>query len=68
MKKSAIIFAAALLSASAAFAQTEEGAPNRILVTSTSGNYTGFVVDYTDCISFARVDGEVLANVVVDEV
>lgn len=67
MKKTATILAAALMTASAAFAQTEE-APNRILVTNTTGGYTGFVIDYTDNISFARVDGEVLANVVIDEV
>lgn len=67
MKKTAMIFAAAIMSASAAFAQTEE-APNRILVTNTAGNYTGFVIDYTDAINFARVDGDVLANVVIDEV
>lgn len=67
MKKIAILLAAAL-TATASFAQTEEVAPNRILVTNTAGSYTGFVIDYLDNISFARVDGEVLANVQIDEV
>ena len=62
-----MILAAAMMSASAAFAQTEE-TPNRILVTGTNGSYTGFVIDYTDNISFARVEGDVLADIVVDEV
>lgn len=67
MKKIAILLAAAL-TATASFAQTEEAAPNRILVTNTAGSYKGYVIDYLDNISFARVDGEVLANVVIDEV
>ncbi len=68
MKKLAILLAAALTAGSASFAQAEEAVPNRILVTNTAGNYKGFVIDYLDEISFARVDGEVLANVVIDEV
>ncbi len=67
MKKLPILLAS-LLTLSASVMKAEDQAPNRILVTSTAGNYTGYVIDYTDNISFARVDGEVLANVVVDEV
>lgn len=67
MKKTAILLAAVLTGA-VAFAQTEEAAPNRILVTNTAGSYTGYVIDYLDEVSFARVDGEVLANVEIDEV
>lgn len=68
MKKIAILLAA-VLTASAGYAQqTEETTPNRILVTNTAGNYTGYVIDYLSDISFARVDGEVLANIEIDEV
>lgn len=68
MKKAAILLASAITTF-AAFAQTaEEATPNRILVTNTAGNYTGFVIDYLDQISFARVEGEVLAKVTVNEV
>ena len=63
-----MIFLAALLSSAAVSAQNEEAAPNRILINNTTGGYTGYVIDYTDNISFARVDGDVLANVVIDEV
>lgn len=66
MKKIALLLAS-MVTAAAGFAQTEE-APNRILVTNTAGNYTGFVIDYLDNVSFARVDGEVLAKVEVNEV
>lgn len=40
-----------------------ESVPNRILVTNNAGTYTGFKIDYIDQVNFARVDGEVLANV-----
>lgn len=66
MKKISIMLAS-LLTAAAGFAQTDD-APNRILVTNTEGNFTGYVIDYLDQISFARVDGEVLAKVEVTEV
>ena len=45
-----------------------DNTPNRLLVTNTDGNYKGFVIDHTDAINFARVDGEVLAKVTVNEV
>lgn len=67
MKKFALL-AASALTAFAGFAQTAEEAPNRILVTNTAGGYTGYVIDYTDNISFARVDGEVLAKVEINEI
>lgn len=66
MKKIALMLAS-VLTAFSGFAQTEE-APNRILVTNTTGNYTGYVIDYLDNINFARVDGEVLAKVEITEV
>lgn len=69
MKKYQILLAS-LLTATAAFAQTDSigEAPNRILVTNANGNYKGFVIDHLDAINFARVDGEVLAKVEVNEV
>ncbi|MBD5283910.1 MAG: hypothetical protein HDS31_04825 [Bacteroides sp.] len=67
MKKSAMILAS-LLTASAAFAQGQEANPNRVLVTDKGGVTKGFVIDYIEDMSFARVDGEVLAKVTVDEV
>lgn len=67
MKKIAI-FLASILTVAAGFAQNEEAAPNRILVTNTAGNYQGYVIDYLSEISFARVDGEVLAKVEINEV
>ncbi len=69
MKKYQILLAS-LLTATAAFAQTDPigEAPNRILVTNANGNYKGFVIDHLDAINFARVDGEVLAKVEVNEV
>lgn len=66
MKKIAI-FLVSLITSIVGFAQTEE-TPNRILVTNTAGNYTGYVIDHLDNISFARVDGEVLAKVEINEV
>ena len=66
--KKIFLFIAALVTSLAGFAQTEENVPNRILVTNTSGNFTGFKIDYLDQVSFARVDGEVLANVSVNAV
>ena len=59
---------ASLLTASAAFAQGQEANPNRVLVTDKGGVTKGFVIDYIEDMSFARVDGEVLAKVTVDEV
>lgn len=67
MKKYTLILAS-LLTASAAFAQSQEENPNRILVNDKGGAYKGFVIDYLDNISFARVEGEVLAEVTVDRV
>lgn len=68
MKKLNILLAS-LLTAGAAFAQaTPEEAPNRILVTNVEGNYKGFVIDHLDAINFARVEGDVLAEVQVNEV
>lgn len=50
------------------FAQNDENVPNRILVTNSIGGYTGFKIDYLDKVSFARVDGDVLANISINEV
>lgn len=66
--KKLIIILASMLAAVAAYAQSEEAAPNRILVTNTADNYKGFVIDHLKDISFARVDGEVLAEVEINEV
>lgn len=67
MKKFALI-AASALTAFAGFAQSDDATPNRILVTNNAGGFTGFVIDYTDNINFARVDGEVLAKVEINEI
>lgn len=67
MKKISMILAS-LVTASAAFAQGQEANPNRILVTNNAGVFEGFVIDYIEDISFARVDGEVLAEVTVNKV
>lgn len=45
-----------------------DNTPNRLLVTNTDGNYNGFVIDHLDAINFARVDGEVLAKVTINEI
>lgn len=60
MKKlyATIVFVLAVLVASA---QTLN--PNRMLVTTTTGNVTGYAIDKVDSISFANVEGEVAANV-----
>ncbi len=67
MKKVFILFSL-LLTLLPAFAQTEENIPNRILVTNQIGGYTGFKIDNIDKVSFAKVDGEVLANITIDQV
>lgn len=59
---------ASLLTVSAAFAQGQEANPNRVIVTDKGGVSKGFVIDYIEDMSFARVDGEVLAKVTVDQV
>lgn len=65
--KKPIIFLASLLAVAGAAAQTQE-APNRILVTNTGGNFTGYKIDYLSDISFATVEGEVKAELELFEV
>lgn len=68
MKKIALIITSMALAASS-FAQNIGGeTPNRLLITNTAGNYTGYVIDHTDNISFATVEGEVKAAVSVSAV
>lgn len=42
--------------------------PNRILVTDKAGVTKGYVINYLEEMTFARVDGNVLAKVTVDDV
>lgn len=58
---------ATLLSVTCGLAYADN-TPNRLLVTNTDGNYNGFVIDHLDAINFARVDGEVLAKVTINEI
>lgn len=53
----AIVFASV-----AASAQTDN-TPNRMLVNSKSGSYKAFAIDQVDSISFAKVEGDVRADV-----
>ncbi len=62
------MFMASLLTLSASVAHAEEANPNRVLVTDKGGVTKGFVIDYVEDMSFARVDGDVLAEVTVNEV
>lgn len=63
MKKFTIMLAA-LAMAVPSFAQQEENQePNRMLLYNTIGNRTGYVLDRVDSIGFARVDGEVKAEI-----
>ncbi len=61
MKKTFTILALALASLTAS-AQTET-TPNRMLVSTTSGDVKGYAIDKVDSISFATVEGEVKAEV-----
>lgn len=49
-------------------AAAQEQAPNRILVVNSNGNYKGYVIDHVQDIRFAKVEGEVLANVEIFDV
>lgn len=66
MKKLSI-FLASLMCAVPVFSQTEE-APNRLLLKNTLGNMSGYVLDRVDELSFARIDGEVKADVQINSV
>lgn len=61
MKKISILMASLAIAASS-FAQGE-AEPNRLIVTNSIGNTKGYVLDRVQDLSFARVDGEVKANV-----
>lgn len=67
MKKPAILLASLAIAAASAFAQ-DTTEPNRLLINNTIGNYTGYVLDRIQEITFARVDGEVKANVEISDV
>lgn len=66
MKKLSIFLASAALTVSA-FAQDTE-VPNRLILTNTIGNTTGYVLDRVQDITFARVEGEVKAEVEIFDV
>ena len=61
MNKFSIALASAAIAVSA-FAQDAE-IPNRLILTNTIGNTKGYVLDRVKDLTFARVDGEVKANV-----
>ena len=61
------IFMASLAVAATSFAQGEAD-PNRLILTNTIGNTKGYVLDRVQDITFARVDGEVKANVEIFDV
>lgn len=65
MNKLTIALAGALMAAGSLVANA---GPNRVLVTNTHGQPTGFVIDRVDKVEFATVDGEVAADVEVHEV
>lgn len=63
MKTSSILLLSLLMASSAAAQQ-----PNRVLVYNTAGQYTGYVTDRLDKVAFANVEGEVAAEITIDEV
>lgn len=65
MKKLSILIASLAL-AIPAFSQNEE-APNRLILTDAIGNYHGYVLDRVKDLTFARIDGEVKADVKIIE-
>lgn len=62
-----LIFLASFLAPLFCRAQADN-TPNRLIVTDKGGVTSGYVIDYLEDLSFARVDGQVLAKVTVDEV
>lgn len=66
MKKIALL-CASVLAAFGGFAYAQD-VPNRVIVNSNSGNSQGYVIEDIRDISFARVEGEVAAKVVVNDV
>ena len=66
MNKLSIFLASAALTVSA-FAQDTE-VPNRLILTNTIGNTKGYVLDRVQDLTFARVEGEVKAEVEIFDV
>lgn len=66
--KKILNFLAFILIAFTSAAQTDGIVPNRLLINSLTGETKGYCIDYLDDISFARVEGEVLANVRIKEI
>jgi len=56
-----------LATAASSFAQTSDEAPNRILINQASG-VEGYVMEHVDSITFAHVEGEVLAQAEILEI
>lgn len=65
--KKLLILLLAIISSVTAFAQND-AEPNRLLVTDKGGVMKGYVINYLEDMTFARVDGAVLARVTVDKV
>ena len=68
MKKFTIMLAGLAMAAAPSFMQAQEQEPNRLLLYNTIGNRTGYVLDRVDSIGFARIDGEVKAEVDIMDV
>ncbi len=66
MKRFTIVLAGLAMTIPA-FAQ-EDQEPNRLLINNTSGSFTGYVIDRVSNITFARVEGDVKAEIEVKEV
>lgn len=67
MNKLAAMAVGLLATAASSFAQTSDEAPNRILINQASG-VNGYVMEHVDSITFARVEGEVLAEAEILEI
>lgn len=67
MNKLAALAVGLLTTAASSFAQTSEQDPNRMLLHQPSG-FTGYVIEHVDSITFAKVEGEVLAQAEILEV
>lgn len=66
MKKLSIMILAVFATVFSAFAQ-EGQVPNRLLLNNTIGNYTGYILDRVDNLTFARVEGVAKAEIEISD-
>lgn len=66
MKKIYTIIMAVFAIVLSAFAQDAQE-PNRLLLNNTIGNYTGYILDRVDNLTFARVDGVAKAEIEISD-